>query len=61
MSVLKLNDKLKSHSGEVLQIVKIDKKFYYLKNLKTKEVYRQTIEIFNRYNEFELIKNEQKN
>jgi hypothetical protein len=61
MSVLKLFDKIKSCSGEVLQIVKIDKKFYYLKNLKTKEVYRQTIEIFNRYNEFELIKNEQKN
>jgi hypothetical protein len=56
MSVLKLNDKLKSHSGEVLQIVKIDKKFYYLKNLKTKEVYRQTIEIFNKFNEFEVIK-----
>jgi hypothetical protein len=61
MSVLKINDKIKSHSGEILQIVKIDKKFYYLKNLKTKEVYRQTIDIFNKFNEFEVIKNEQKN
>jgi hypothetical protein len=53
---MKLNDKLKSHSGEILQIVKIDKKFYYLKNLRTKETYRQTIDIFNKFNEFELIK-----
>jgi hypothetical protein len=58
---MKLNDKLKSHSGEILQIVKIDKKFYYLKNLKTGEIYRQTIDIFNKFNEFEVIKNEQKN
>jgi hypothetical protein len=56
MSVLKLFDKLKSHSGEILQIVKIDKKFYYLKNLKTGDVCRQTIEIFNKFNEFEVIK-----
>jgi hypothetical protein len=61
MSVLKLFDKLKSHSGEILQIVKIDKKFYYLKNLKTGEFYRQTIDIFNKFNEFKVIKNEQKN